>query len=182
MRLHGGLVDSRAWRDRLEDLSDEFTVVAWDAPGCAGSADPPDDFRLADYADSLAGLIDALGLHRPHVLGHSFGAGAPLAAPGTLQRLSPAPRTALRPRLTHGSPTVMGRVFWDSFVDVGAQPEPSICRALLIACAGLGVEVVPFSVGIQAPLGHEPVVGEQLQAGDGDVTESSTSTSTFAAI
>ena len=76
--LHGGLGDSRAWRDQLEDLSDEFTVVAWDAPGCGGSADPPDDFRLADYADSLVGLIDALGLHRPHVLGHSFGAGLAL--------------------------------------------------------------------------------------------------------
>ena len=76
--LHGGLGDSRAWRDQLEDLSDEFSVVAWDAPGCGGSADPPDNFRLADYADTLAGLIDALDLHRPHVLGHSFGAGLAL--------------------------------------------------------------------------------------------------------
>ena len=76
--LHGGLGDSRAWRAQLEDLSDEFTVVAWDAPGCGRSADPPDDFRLADYADSLAGLLDALDLHRPHVLGHSFGAGLAL--------------------------------------------------------------------------------------------------------
>jgi pimeloyl-ACP methyl ester carboxylesterase len=76
--LHGGLEDSRAWQDQLEDLSDEFTVVAWDAPGCGGSADPPDDFRLADYADCLADLIDALALDRPHVLGHSFGAGLAL--------------------------------------------------------------------------------------------------------
>ena len=66
------------WRDQLEDLSDEFTVVAWDAPGCGGSADPPEDFRLAHYADSLAGLIKMLGLHRPNVLGHSFGAGLAL--------------------------------------------------------------------------------------------------------
>ena len=26
MLLHGGLGDSRVWRDQLEDLSDEFTV------------------------------------------------------------------------------------------------------------------------------------------------------------
>ena len=78
MLLHGGLGDSRAWQDQLEDLSDEFTVVAWDAPGCGGSVDPPDGFRLADYADSLGGLIDALGLHQPHVLGHSFGSGLAL--------------------------------------------------------------------------------------------------------
>lgn len=76
--LHGGLADSRVWQGQLTDLSDEFTVVAWDAPGCGESSDPPDDFRLGDYADSLAGLIDALCLQRPHVLGHSFGAGLAL--------------------------------------------------------------------------------------------------------
>ena len=32
--LHGGFDDSRAWRPQLDGLSDEFTVVAWDAPGC----------------------------------------------------------------------------------------------------------------------------------------------------
>ena len=40
--LHGALSDSRAWRRQLEELSDEFTVVAWDAPGCGRSADPPE--------------------------------------------------------------------------------------------------------------------------------------------
>jgi pimeloyl-ACP methyl ester carboxylesterase len=72
--LHGGLSDAREWRRQLEALSDEFTVVAWDAPGCGGSSDPPASFRLPDYADCLAGLVDALGLDRPHVLGLSFGA------------------------------------------------------------------------------------------------------------
>jgi pimeloyl-ACP methyl ester carboxylesterase len=54
-------------------LSDEYTVVAWDAPGCGRSSDPPPSFRLPDYADCLAGFISALGLSRPHVLGLSFG-------------------------------------------------------------------------------------------------------------
>jgi pimeloyl-ACP methyl ester carboxylesterase len=48
-------------------------VVAWDAPGCGGSFDPPEDFGLDGYADCLAALIEALGLERPHVLGLSFG-------------------------------------------------------------------------------------------------------------
>jgi pimeloyl-ACP methyl ester carboxylesterase len=73
--LHGGVCDGRVWRQVLEDLSDEFTVVAWDAPGCGRSDDPPATFRLADYADCAAGLIEALGLDRPHVVGHSFGGG-----------------------------------------------------------------------------------------------------------
>jgi pimeloyl-ACP methyl ester carboxylesterase len=73
--LHGGFgFDSRAWRRQFDELADEFTVVAWDAPGSGQSDDPPDTFRLPDYADRLASFIDALDLGRPHVLGLSFGA------------------------------------------------------------------------------------------------------------
>ena len=71
--LHGFVGDSREWRPEIEALSGEFTVVAWDAPGAGQSADPPETFGLADYADSLAAFVDALGLRRPHVVGLSFG-------------------------------------------------------------------------------------------------------------
>ncbi len=71
--LHGFVGHSREWRRQIDDLSDEFTVVAWDAPGSGRSSDPPESFRLADYADCLAAFIDALGLARPHVAGLSFG-------------------------------------------------------------------------------------------------------------
>jgi len=76
--LHGGLSDRREWRRQLEELSDEFTVVAWDAPGCGQSSDPPETFRLPEYADCLAAFVDALGLGQSHVLGLSFGAGLSL--------------------------------------------------------------------------------------------------------
>ena len=71
--VHGAVSDSRVWRRQLDDLSDEFTLVAWDAPGCGQSEDPPESFRLPEYADALAGLIAELELERSHVLGHSFG-------------------------------------------------------------------------------------------------------------
>lgn len=73
MLLHGAVCDSRVWRSTLETLSDAFTVVAWDAPGCGQSSDPPEHFRLPEFAASLAGFIDAAGLQRPHMLGHSWG-------------------------------------------------------------------------------------------------------------
>jgi pimeloyl-ACP methyl ester carboxylesterase len=76
--LHGGLADSREWRRQLEGLADDFTVVAWDAPGCGGSADPPASWRLPDYADCLAGFIRTLELGRPHVGGLSWGGGLAL--------------------------------------------------------------------------------------------------------
>lgn len=81
--LHGGFgFDSRAWQPQFDDLSDEFTVVAWDAPGCGGSEDPPVSFRMADYADCLAEFLGTLGLRRPHVLGISFGGALALALYG----------------------------------------------------------------------------------------------------
>lgn len=73
--LHGGVSDGRVWRRVIEDLSDELTLVAWDAPGCGRSEDPPEGFGLGDYADCLAGLVQALALERPQVVGHSFGGG-----------------------------------------------------------------------------------------------------------
>jgi len=73
--LHGGLSDGRSWTPQLESLAHEYDVVAWDAPGCGGSADPTADLRLADYADAVASLIRALGVGPVHLAGHSFGAG-----------------------------------------------------------------------------------------------------------
>src|SRR5699024_7264081 len=72
--LHGYVGDGPAtWRRQLDALSDEFTVVAWDAPGAGGSADPPEMLGMAGYADCLAGFVDALGLTAPHIVGLSFG-------------------------------------------------------------------------------------------------------------
>ena len=91
--LHGGFgFDSRSWRRQLDALSDAYTVVAWDAPGCGRSSDPPPTFRLPDYADCLAGFIGGLGLSRPHVLGLSFGGALALQLFGSHPAL---PRTLI---------------------------------------------------------------------------------------
>ena len=72
--LHGYVGDGpTTWRHQIEALSDEFTVVAWDAPGAGRSSDPPESFGMAGYADCLAGFVDRLGLEKPHVAGLSFG-------------------------------------------------------------------------------------------------------------
>jgi pimeloyl-ACP methyl ester carboxylesterase len=64
---------STTWRRQIDALADEFTVVAWDAPGAGASSDPPESFGMTGYADCLAGFVDALRLERPHVAGLSFG-------------------------------------------------------------------------------------------------------------
>jgi hypothetical protein len=45
--LHGFLCDGRVWRHQLSRLSDQFRVVAWDAPGSGMSPDPPEPFTSA---------------------------------------------------------------------------------------------------------------------------------------
>jgi pimeloyl-ACP methyl ester carboxylesterase len=71
--VHGAASDSRLWQPQLSALSDEFTVVAWDEPGAGRSSDVPSDFGLADYADCLAAVIEAVGLGPAHVAGLSWG-------------------------------------------------------------------------------------------------------------
>lgn len=81
--LHGYVGDGRTtWRRQIEGLSDEFTVVAWDAPGVGRSSDPPESFGMAGYADCLAGFLDGLALGKPHVAGLSFGGALALALYG----------------------------------------------------------------------------------------------------
>lgn len=71
--LHGFTHDSRVWRHQLDGLSDGFTVIAWDAPGAGQSPDPPEPFEIGDWAECLAGFLDAIGIQRAHILGLSWG-------------------------------------------------------------------------------------------------------------
>jgi pimeloyl-ACP methyl ester carboxylesterase len=72
--LHGYVGDGPAtWRDQLDGLADELTVVAWDAPGAGRSTDPPESFGMEGYADCLADFVTALELDAPHLVGLSFG-------------------------------------------------------------------------------------------------------------
>jgi len=76
--LHGGLDDSRSWRRQIDGLADEFTVLAWDAPGCGRSSDVPESWRMPDYADALASWLHSIGIEHPHVLGLSWGSSVAL--------------------------------------------------------------------------------------------------------
>jgi pimeloyl-ACP methyl ester carboxylesterase len=76
--LHGAYEDSRVWSRQLEGLSGQFTVIAWDAPGCGRSDDPPPDFSGRELGDALAGFLREVSPRKPHVLGLSWGSGVAL--------------------------------------------------------------------------------------------------------
>ena len=72
--LHGGLnCNSKVWEPQIKALSNNFTIVAWDAPGTGKSQDTPEDFNLDEWADCLAGLFDTIGINQAHILGLSWG-------------------------------------------------------------------------------------------------------------
>ena len=71
--LHGFIADGRVWRKQIDDFSRDFDVIAWDAPGCGKSSDPPEDFSMEDYARCLLALLNDAGVEAPHLLGLSWG-------------------------------------------------------------------------------------------------------------
>jgi pimeloyl-ACP methyl ester carboxylesterase len=84
--LHGYVGDGRAtWRGQIDALSDEFTVIAWDAPGAGRSSDPPEAFDLAGYGTAWPGLSRRSAWRR------RMWPGCPLAA-SSRSALPPAPR------------------------------------------------------------------------------------------
>jgi pimeloyl-ACP methyl ester carboxylesterase len=77
--LHGAMSESWEWHRQLDALSDRWHVVAWDAPGCGESDDPPAGWSLTDYARCVVGFCRSLGLVAPLLGGLSFGGGLALA-------------------------------------------------------------------------------------------------------
>ena len=71
--LHGwgGAIESFA--PVLDDLQRSYAVAAFDLPGFGESSLPPSTWGSADYAQFTLKVMDRLQLHRPHLIGHSFG-------------------------------------------------------------------------------------------------------------
>jgi pimeloyl-ACP methyl ester carboxylesterase len=71
--LHGwgGAIESFA--PVLDDLQRSYTVAAFDLPVFGKSSLPSSDWGSADYARLTLSVMDRLNLHRPHLIGHSFG-------------------------------------------------------------------------------------------------------------
>ena len=71
--LHGWGVTSQSLAGVQEMLGDTHRTVAVDLPGFGWSERPPTAWGTAEYARHVVGLMDALGMARATVLGHSFG-------------------------------------------------------------------------------------------------------------
>jgi pimeloyl-ACP methyl ester carboxylesterase len=89
--LHSGVwSEMRQWGPFLEHL-DGFQVITYDAPGIGSSQVPSFPMSMRGLADIGAGILDALGIARAHVLGASFGGAVAqqmaISHPGRVDRL-----------------------------------------------------------------------------------------------
>jgi pimeloyl-ACP methyl ester carboxylesterase len=81
LMLHGLGSSSAGYRTQFVDLSRDFRVLAWNAPGF-GDSSPigRDDAGIDDYADALEAFLRAFGLQRlPVLVGSSWGSVIALA-------------------------------------------------------------------------------------------------------
>lgn len=74
--LHGFPEFWRCWQFQLNDLSDNFTVVAPDLRGYNLSEKPAltEDYRIEKLVADVAGLINHFGRDKAFVVGHDWGA------------------------------------------------------------------------------------------------------------
>jgi len=81
-------------------LTDEFRVIALDRPGCGYSTRDSDDLAaLPEQARMIWALLDALGVERPVLAGHSLGGAVALAM--AMERAAQTAALALICPLTH---------------------------------------------------------------------------------
>lgn len=71
--VHGFMGGSLQWRAELEALGRHFDVIAPDLAGYGDAADRTAPSRIEEHARAVLATLDALGVERFHLLGHSMG-------------------------------------------------------------------------------------------------------------
>ena len=107
--LHGLGGFAESWRHNIPALAGVSTVFAVDLPGFGLSSKPPARYRLADSARAVHGFLQAMGLGRVAIVGHSLGASVALTYalthPARVERLALigalVPGAAYRPSLPY---------------------------------------------------------------------------------
>ena len=73
--VHGITGNLAIWHlEIVPALMNQYRITTYDLRGHGYSDVPPTGYTTADHAMDLKKLLDALGIERAHVMGHSFGA------------------------------------------------------------------------------------------------------------
>jgi pyruvate dehydrogenase E2 component (dihydrolipoamide acetyltransferase) len=78
--VHGYGGDRNSWLFLQEPLAARYRVYALDLPGHGTSAKDVADGSVGMLADTVLGVLNAIGVQRAHLVGHSLGGAVALAA------------------------------------------------------------------------------------------------------
>ncbi|SHL85929.1 alpha/beta fold hydrolase [Phytopseudomonas punonensis] len=71
--VHGFGADKSTWLWFARELTERYHVIAVDLPGFGASGRPHGSYDVGTQAERLAAFVDALGIRRMHLAGHSMG-------------------------------------------------------------------------------------------------------------
>lgn len=71
--IQGVGVVGNGWRPQLDGLADAFRLIAFDNHGIGESDPAAGPVSVEQYASDAFALMDALGIQRAHLMGHSLG-------------------------------------------------------------------------------------------------------------
>ncbi len=146
--LHNGGGNLWNWAHQLEHFSSRHRVIAADLPGFGRSQRPSGPLYLDDFVEGVAGLLKALDLDRPVLVGNCIGASIALEYAlrqpeavralalfnlcGGIPMLTPGLRfwSGLRPR------TPLGRALHRCLIEVAGHPFLRPLNARLIYANG----------------------------------------------
>ncbi len=130
--VHGFGGDLNNWLFNQPDLAQNHCVYALDLPGHGRSSKDVGAGDLGVLSDALGAFLDALGIGRAHLCGHSLGGAVvldlALRRPETAASLTLISSAGLGPEI-NGS-------FIDGFIAAGRRKEMKAVLALLFAAPG----------------------------------------------
>lgn len=126
--------DRWMWHRMVPGLAKQFRVITFDNRGTGGSDKPFGPYTAELLARDTVGLLDALGIDRAHILGHSMGGfiaqALALASPERVDRLILSATNFGGPRHIPILPEAMAVL-----TDITGDPIERLRRGILVSCA-----------------------------------------------
>jgi pimeloyl-ACP methyl ester carboxylesterase len=147
--LHGITDNGLCWSRVARDLEGSYDVIMTDARGHGRSDDIATGYSLTLLADDAAGVIQALGLEKPFLFGHSMGAMTAAKVAATYPDLVCAiiledpPLEASPPEATNADP--QAQQAWRSIFDTTLPREERIARAFAMNPIWVEEEIIPWA-------------------------------------
>lgn len=122
------------WHKMIPGLAQFFKVIAFDNRGTGQSDKPAGPYTAQMLADDTAGLLDALGIARAAILGHSMGGfiaqALVLSQPELVSKLILSATNFGGPRAIPVTPEALAVL-----TDMQSDPIERLRRGILISCA-----------------------------------------------